>query len=465
MKKLIPALLFLTAVLLTSCSSTDYYEAMKIPEQMFYKGQYIEAARKLLPEVNSGGRDRLLFMMECGYMLHAGGDYKKSNDVLLPAAKLARIVPTSIRSQAAAFLLNDRSTNYKGEDFEKVLVHMYLGINFLMIKDYDSARVEFKQVNEGLQKIKDEKGNPRYKQNLMAKYLTATAYSITGEQNNDLDDIEYAYKEMEQIYALDKHLTIIYPDLERLAKRLDYMDDYAKWVAKLGRKDYAPKDAGELITIFQSGRSAIKKSRGKLLNDRAMKHSIYITLNTISLAQGLTASAVVIALHNIENPIPYFKPRSDSTNYLRVRIGKTVLNTTTMEDISSTAVRNLQDNYSRLKTRVAASIATKAAASLAAGLIARQVAKKAGAGAFSGLIGTAFGAGTGAALFSQIKPDLRCWHTLPARLQMAKTYLRPGKYNAALDFIGFDGKIQRRKNVTIEIKKGQKTFINERTLL
>ena len=152
---------------------------------MFYKGKYLEAARILLPGVNSGGKDELLFMMECGLMLHTGGDYETSNKLFLKAGSLARIMPISITQQATSFLTNDTNSNYRGEDFEKVLIHVYAGINFLMLKNYNDARVEFKVVNDELAKIKTENGEARYKQNLMAKYLTAIAFELVGEKEND----------------------------------------------------------------------------------------------------------------------------------------------------------------------------------------------------------------------------------------------------------------------------------------
>jgi hypothetical protein len=159
---------------ITACT-TDYNKLIKDSETTFYKGQYMEAARKLLPHVNKKDKNQLLFLMECGLMLHAAGEYEKSNTILLGAAKIADTIATSISKQAAALLLNETQTNYKGEDFERVLIHMYIGINFLMLRDADSARVSFKKVNDLLRDINVTTGRS-YKQNLMAKYLTAVAF-------------------------------------------------------------------------------------------------------------------------------------------------------------------------------------------------------------------------------------------------------------------------------------------------
>ncbi|PKL36220.1 MAG: hypothetical protein CVV44_18560 [Spirochaetae bacterium HGW-Spirochaetae-1] len=465
MKRLVPIFLAAITIIYASCGSKNYFQVIKVPEEKFYQGQYKEAARMLLPEVNRSGKDQLLYMMECGYMLHAGAEYETSNTVLLKAGKIAKIIPTSVSQQVTAMLTSDRNTNYRGEDFEKVLVHMYLGINFLMLKDYDSARVEFKMVNEELLKIKTEEGSARYKQNIMAKYLTAVSYEIIGTMNNDADDIEYAYKEYEQILALNPGLDLVYRDLQRISKQLNYMDDYAKWTKQFGKRDAIPADAGELIVIFQTGKTAIKHSRGGLMSDATMKQSIIVSMSTMSLAAGVTTGAIMVTLNKAENPIPVFKRRTDQINAIRVKINNQYFSTLDMEDIATTAIKNLEDDYGRLRTRVAASIVTKAAASIAAGLAARAIAEKAGGGSMSSLIGVVAGAGTGAMLFSQMKPDLRCWHTLPARLQIGRTFLRPGTYKITLEFIGKNGAITGKKDLTVEIKKGEKTFISERALI
>lgn len=123
MKKINLFLAILIASLtFASCAGgRDYYEAMKAPEERFYKGEYMDAARMLLPEVNKSGKDQLLFMMECGLMLHTAGDFETSNKVLLPAGKLAQIIPISITQEAASFLTNDRNSNYRGEDRKSVV--------------------------------------------------------------------------------------------------------------------------------------------------------------------------------------------------------------------------------------------------------------------------------------------------------------------------------------------------------
>jgi len=463
--KAFTAVIALTA-LMTACGA-DYTKIVAEPERQFYMGKPVQAARAFIPHINKSGKDQLLFCMEAGLMLHTGDNYAKSNQVFGKASKVLANMSTSITKQAASLFLNERSTNYKGEDFEKVLVHMYMGINYLMLEKPDSARVEFKKVNDELSRIKKQTGK-NYRQNIMAKYLTAISYEMVGDIDKDANAWEYAYIEYKQIVKLNPGLRMVRRDLQRMAKKLKYGDDYRKLIRQYGKQDRLPYNAGELVVIYQAGRSAIKKSRGKLISDRAMWSAVNVSLNTRSLAAGLTIATIVASLRKAEHPIPYFGKRSNRINQLRIKIkNRTISRTRQLEDIETTAVMTLRDDYGRLYKKVAAGIVTKAVTALAAGIAAKQIAKNSGNSylkLFSGLIGAAAGAGTAAALISQIKPDLRCWHSLPANLQFDRIFLRPGKYTLKLEFVGKNGAVARTETDEIEIKKGKKSFVNYRTL-
>ena len=464
-KKNFIAMICIVAVSFYASCSKSYLEVIKGTENKFYEGRFLDAAKSLKPLASKKDKDQLLYMMEAGYIFHVAKEYQTSNGILLEAAKIAKVKPVSITQQVGALLTNLSNTNYLGEDFEKVLIRMYAGINFLIMGQYDSSRVEFTAVNEELAKIKQENGSARYKQNIMAKYLTAIAYEVSADLDKDMNDLEFAYIEYKQINSLAPQLSIVQDDLIRVSKKLNYTDDYANWTASFKRNPVVSADSGELIVIYESGRGAIKVSRGKLLSDNTMKTAVVAALATMPLQAGVSASAVMVAIGNIENPIPKFEKRSNMTHHLAVTNGKITYSTAMLEDIENTAVNNLKDDYGRLQKHVAAQVVVKTAASIAAGYAAKKAAEQMGAGQYAGLIGVVAGAGTGAALFSQMKPDLRCWHTLPANLQMARLFLPPGKYNITLNFIDSSNNTQNTRSYPVEIKKGTRTFINERTLM
>ncbi|MEW6525579.1 MAG: PDZ domain-containing protein [Spirochaetota bacterium] len=463
MRKVKSLLVVMLLIGVAACASYDYNKQIAEVEKMFYAGQYKEAARKLLPMVNKKSKDQLLYMMECGLMLQVAGDYENSTKVFTEAAKIGDQITVSLSKEAASLLLNETTTNYNGEDFERVLIHMYLGINYLMLSKPDEARVEFKKVNDMLRDINVTTGKS-YKQNVMAKYLTAIAFELSADADNDMNDREFAYIEYKQIYELNPGLTMVYRDLQRLAKQLGDMEDYNSWIAKFGKQDAIPNNAGELIVIVQNGKAAIKQSRGPLLSDQSMKATIQVTLNGMSLAEGVTVAGVLLALHNAENPIPKFVKRGNNINYLIVNAnGKDVGRSIMLEDVASTAVKNLEDDYGRIYAKVAAGIAVKAAAAVAAGYAAKKLAEESKKmGGYAGLIGTVVGTGVGVGLLSKIKPDLRCWHTLPENFQLSRIFLPPGKYTITLKFVDHGGNIIGTQNETVEIQSGKKTFLNKR---
>ncbi len=445
-RRIHPLAAALLLVFLFSCGR-DYREEMKAPIELFYRGQPYEAAQSLLPYVNKSGRDQLLFLMEAGYLLHAAEKYEDSNRVLLKAATMAKVKPISISKEVAALLTNQTMTNYRGEDFEKVLVHMYLGINYLMLDNADDAAVEFKAVNNELQKIKNEKGEARYKQNIMAKYLAAIAHELRADTTGDEYDREYAEVEYRQILQNRPDLAVARRDLASIRQR-------------------AGSGNGELVVVFQAGRAPIKVSRGRLMEDPGMKASLVVALGSQSLAAGVTAASVMTAITAAQNPIPRFQTRPNMVRCLRVSVGNRQVMTQNLENIEETAIRNLEDDYSRLRAKVAASIITKAVVSLGAGIAAQEVTRKLSDGnrGLSSLVGLLVGSGTGAALFATMRPDLRCWHTLPANLQLARVPLPPGTHCARLDFIGHYGTVVESRNVNFEINKNGKRFITIRTV-
>ncbi len=461
--KLYVAFAVMTLAFLVMCTS-NYNEAIRKAETTFYKGDYLGAARSMLPQVNTTGRDQLLYMMEAGLMLHAGGDYKKSTAVFTEAAQLVERIAISISKGAAALLLNETMTNYRGEDHERVLIHMYLGLGRMLIDKNDEARVDFKKVNDVLRELV-QTGRGAEMQNKMAKYLTAVAFESSADIDNDDNDREFAYVEYKQILSLDNRLPIVYQDLQRMAKH--FGDSPAPYQGyNPGFLNTIPRDGGELVVVFESGKGPIKVSRGPLMSDRAMGNGIRIAVNGLRGAQAASAAAIMIMLNKAENPIPKFRARENRVSHLEIVVnGRTLGRTYMLENVETTAVKNLEDQYAGMVGKVAAGIVTKAAVSIAAGVAAKKMAEQSRQlGAFAGVIGAVAGAGTGAALISQIKPDLRCWHTLPANFQLGRVFLPAGQHDLTINLVGRNGGIIHTMQRNLQVEKGKRKVMSLRTV-
>ncbi len=449
-------------VLLAGCSS-GYNKKTEAADKDFYSGNFAASSEFYRKMLQSPGTSRLLYMMELGVSLHAEGKYRESNEILLEAARYAKTLGTSISKEGTSLLLNESSLEYRGEDFELILIHMYTGLNFLLLNDIDSARVEFNRIALQLKDIRREDG-AAFKQNIMAKYLTAVCYEAIGDRDNDRSAHEFAYLECRQIYGLAPETPNIKEDLVRLAHKLgdnEGLETYAKFGIS-----YTPsKNNGELLLLHQRGRGAYKKSRGKLMNDEGMRVLIVVSLNGMTLAEGVTVAAVLAALSNVEHPIPDYALPQNKIDRIGVSVnGEAAGNSATLEDIGATARLSAAEKYTAQKNRVAAGIAVKAVTAFASGMAAKKIAENTSLKEASGLIGYMAGVTVGSALVSQIKPDLRCWHTLPQSLQIRRLQLEPGEYTITLDLQDEKGNVVTTEKRTVLVKKSNLNLLNIRTL-
>ncbi len=227
-------------------------------------------------------------------------------------------------------------------------------------------------------------------------------------------------------------------DLLRMAKKLNDMEDYRMWKHKFRIEDLIKPEMGELVVIYQAGLGAIKKSRGTLLSDKNMRANIRFSFNNTSAKKGVALGAIYAFLKTAENPISRFVKRPNRIKSIIIEVdGKYLARTNLLENIENTAVKNMEEQYTKMYAKVVAGIVAKAITAI-----------------------TAIAAG----LMSQIKPDLRCWHTLPANLQMNRIFLKPDVYDFTIKLIGKYGSVLARRMHKMQIQKGKKAILNYRTL-
>jgi hypothetical protein len=133
-------------------------------------------------------KDRLLCFMEGGVILYDQEAYKGSTEVLLNASGLIQEQDmVNIKDQSSAVLINDRVMAYKGEYSERLWVHTYLMMDFIMQNNYESALVEAKQALE----LYD-----RYPESLKDDYFTRALIALCFENMNLPDDARIEYDKL-----------------------------------------------------------------------------------------------------------------------------------------------------------------------------------------------------------------------------------------------------------------------------
>lgn len=384
-------------------------------------GEYEKAIEVLKPLAETEDKDQLVYLLDYGTALHLAGNYDESIKVFLKADDIAAIQDYhSITKISASILLNEGMVQYKGDDFEKVFIHVYLALNFLMKNDLDGALVETRRTNEILQKFRDE-AKKNYDQNALAFYLSG----IIWEADKKWDDAYISYKDALNQDPRNKTYQNDFYRLSKMASR----DEEASFVFKkhgINANDVAKratdnsigKNDSELIFIYQQGPGPIKKPNPSFV--RVPK--LY--------SQPSESTSARVFVKGLNNSV---KENGDSKE---------------IYDVSEVAIKTLDDQYAGLIAKRAAGIAAKYTA-------AKQIGKK------NDLLGAV--AWVGLNLADQA--DLRQWSTLPGSFQVARIKLPPGEYEVSAESLGYKGASlnERMPAKKVLIKGKQKTFITWRS--
>ncbi len=146
-------MLFLFGCTTYNQSLTSYYKNV-------YAGNYPQAEKDL---DNNGliqkPRNKLLFLMEKGRIAHLRGEYEASNKYFNNADNLLDSGLSSTADAAVGLLVNSMSQTYKGEDFEKFMVHYYKALNYLYLHNTEDAIVEARLITLQAQQQGDKFNN------------------------------------------------------------------------------------------------------------------------------------------------------------------------------------------------------------------------------------------------------------------------------------------------------------------
>lgn len=382
--------------------------------RMFREGRYLDAAARLekaYEKKGPGHNDALLYLLDIGLSLHAAGEYEESNKWFLLADQLAEIKDyTSLAEEGATLLTGENTKNYKGEDFEKVLINTYLAINFAMLGRYEDAVVEAKRVNRKLHLMITE-GKRKYQYNAFARYLSGVMYEADGL-------LQDAYIDYKQTLQLESDFPHLGRDLWRMAWALRMPDEARDWALRFNltqeqmdeQKELVRSRSGkgEIIVIFQNGISPIKRPNPSF------------------------------------HRVPKFYPRANPVDYARVEInGRKAGRTHLLHDIESTAIRNLDEKYGAIIAKRIAGIAAKE-------VVAHQIGRQAGEG---------WGMLASLVMHVSDQADLRSWNLLPRDLQIARFVVEPGEHKVQLSTAGV---VRKFPEQTVTVEPGKKVFLNFR---
>jgi hypothetical protein len=371
------------------CAS-DYVARTK-PARAAYEAYRPDEALRDLDAARGPDKDKLLYLLDKGMVLHAAGNHAESLKVLAEADKLSQDLDfTSISEEGAALLTSERERTYRGEDFEKLMISVLQALNFAELGRDEDALVEVRRVDERLHKMVVEEKKP-YEQLAISRYLGGVLYEDQG-------DLDAAFIDYEAAYRLQQSLGPLAEPLVRLGRQTGREDLVRKLLGPPGApgipdigdgRPIGPRE-GQVVVVIEAGRSPQKES---------LRHK--------------TAAAQII-------DIPHYRDRGTALPALVAVEGRSIA-AVEVTSLSAVAKAHLDDRVGRLLAK--ALVQTGLKAGVAAGVASKTNSE--GLGALTFL------------LLSQVnQADLRSWLSLPAQFQVARLRLPVGKHTVKVEAAG-----------------------------
>lgn len=399
-------------------------------------GNYKEAETQL--DKNSliqKPRNKLLYLMEKGRVCHLNAEYENSNKYFNEADSLLEQGLTSTADEAVGVLLNPMEQRYKGEDFEKFMIHYYKALNYLYLHNTEDAIVEARRITLQAQEQGDKFNNKdkRYSNDAFSLMLQGMLY----ESNNDVNNAFISYRNAAEIYLKNPDKTYygtriplgLQEDVIRTASLNGFTSEADQFENTFGIK-YEPKkpaEGGELIFFWENGLapvktqvdlffSLIRNSDGDLFfTDAAGGLLIPFNYNgDRNRVNTKSVESMRVAFPKYTAQTPYYSGAVITNNQQQIPLEKA-------EDINELAFKTLQQRTLNEMSKILSRLAVKKIAEYAV-----RSAAKDNNGKTNSLIE---GLGYGLQLYSLLseKADTRNWQTLPSYISYARIPLQKGE--------------------------------------
>jgi len=232
------ALLLCAVVLTQGCASSGPLNSAR---GKFFSGQ-TQAALETLENESVSSRNRLLADLDRGLIAHTAGEYEQSIDAFKSAATLVdELDYISVREQSASLVTNDWVTAYKGEYSERLWIHSFQMMNFLLLNQPEGAAVEARQALQVLDEYGDELKHDWY-----TRALIAMSFEAAGKA----DSAHIEYKKLLTDTGRDVGVA---RRAWQNAKRLGRQQDADKFKELITTTATTAKSKGELVVFVQTG--------------------------------------------------------------------------------------------------------------------------------------------------------------------------------------------------------------------
>lgn len=256
----------LLSLFLLSCAG--YNKQVAVYYSNLQDGNYEKAASSLdNNKLLKKSRNQLLYLLEKGKISHLLQQWEASNKYFNEADIIMEDAMTSAKDIALGTLLNPMMQTYKGEDFEKYLVHYYKALNYLQLGETADALVEARRITLRTHTQGDKFGNKnKYSEDAFSLMLQGLIY----EKNNDHNNAFIAYRNAVDVYLENKgsYYGTTLPeqlkkDLLRSAYANGFIDELERYEKLLDAKfkEQPAAEGGELVLFWENGSAPVKQQQ------------------------------------------------------------------------------------------------------------------------------------------------------------------------------------------------------------
>ncbi|MDP3543861.1 MAG: hypothetical protein Q8T11_15445 [Elusimicrobiota bacterium] len=390
-------------------------------------------------ESSYGKKNQVLYYLDLGAVQHDAGRFKESDASLDKAERrMEELYTKSVSKAAGTLVLNDNTTEYAGERFERAMVNAYRALNYVFLGDQENALVEVRKLSRLLQEYADtlHGKNTAYKDDAFAQFLASLLY----EDDGRLDDARIAREKSRAAYKL-------------------YAAAYGLPAPSL--EPAGGKNGGELVFLHYNGVAPRKVSKSfsvawrdaAIALDASQDDEAEAAKAKNAIRGGLLGKSITVSYPDyVQDP---FQIAASA-----VEAGGVTAPTELAQDISAIARKDLAERQAVIRTRAIARATVKFVLAKA---VADEVSKKYGKNSWQHLLAQAGGAATSAATEGA---DIRAWATLPAQFRVARLRLPPGTHDVVVKYLGPSGaELSSRTFKDVVIRQGRRTYLHDRTAL
>ncbi|MBR9729375.1 COG3014 family protein [Shewanella intestini] len=418
MKRLLQV--YIVCMTLTGCAFNSIF--INYPSQIApYKSQLAtstsNASLTKLAD-NISGNDGLLYAQEAGRIAQIEGDFANSKAYYQQAIAAykdfddrAIVSVSDIGATSSSFLLNDNAIPYRGPGYERIMLHQYQALNYLLMGDVQGALVEVRRSNQlqSSEQAHYEKSQDSIKEmangtinseinklnkasgTVTSSFLNAYSYYTTGLLHELLGEPNDAYIDYRKAAQITPDNHFLQQDLVRLAKQLS-MPQYDEFKKRWGDAPLPKKGQGQVVFMVERGFAPEKQSF-------TVPFTIDGNFQTAALAT--------------------YYPRTTPLNTTPITGLNNVLKAQSIANIDALAYNALKEALPGALFRQAARVVTKSELNKSVkgdnkhdndvGSVAMQI-------------------------FNVVteQPDRRSWLTLPQQAQIAREFIKPGQYNISI---------------------------------